>query len=45
MSSITNEEADALTESLEEKWTKERTRTFVGRMEHKLNRKERFGRG
>lgn len=34
------EEADVLTESLERKWDAKRTRSFVGRMEHKMHRKE-----
>lgn len=40
---MSNEEAEALTESLERKWDDKRTKKFIDRMEHKLNRKERFG--
>jgi hypothetical protein len=35
------DEAEALRESLEEKWNSERKRNFISRMEHKLNHRER----
>lgn len=38
---MSDEEADALTDSLERKWDTKRTRSFVDRMEHKMYRKER----
>jgi hypothetical protein len=41
---MSNEEAEDLTESLEKKWDDKHAKNFVARMEHKLYRKERFGR-
>lgn len=42
---MSNEEAEALTESLEKKWnSKHLKHDFINRMEHKLHRKERLGR-
>ena len=41
---MSNEEADAYTERLEKKWSKDRKRDFVGQMERKLHHKERLNR-
>jgi len=38
---MSNEEAEALMDSLERKWKARQKREFVDRMEHKLNRKEK----
>jgi hypothetical protein len=41
---MSSEEEEAIMNSLDKKWTDKRTKAFIGRMEHKLNRKERLGR-
>lgn len=41
---MSNEEAENLMDSLEEKWDSKHARNFLSRMERKLNRKERFNR-
>lgn len=38
---MSNEEAEALTEDLEQKWRSRQKRDFINRMERKLNRRER----
>jgi hypothetical protein len=41
---MSNEEADALTETFERKWDSKHKNDFIHRMERKLSRKERFSR-
>lgn len=38
---MSNEEAEALMDSFERKWKAKQKREFLGRMEHKLSKKER----
>jgi hypothetical protein len=39
---MSNEEAEALMENLEQKWMAKQKRDFIGRMERKLSHKERM---
>jgi hypothetical protein len=38
---MSNEEAEAIMNSFEKKWRAKQKREFLGRMEHKLSRKEK----
>jgi hypothetical protein len=41
---MSNEEAEALMDTFERKWKAKHKRDFIGRMERKLNNKERYPR-